>query len=231
MSGAGPQRRAYWRSLEELAEMPEIAARLEREMTRSGRDMGAVERRRFLQLMAASLALGGMPGCGPEENPRQLLPYVEQPPGIVPGLARAFATAVTESGYAAGVLVTHRTGRPVKIEGNPDHPASRGAANAVMQASILGLYDPHRSQSIVHQGQIVSWEAFVAAMTERRAQWAKNHGAGLRLLTDTTTSPSQIAQIAALQRQFPALRWHQWEPLDRDEALQAAQVAFGRPLD
>src|SRR5204862_4264109 len=65
----------------------------------------------------------------------------------------------------------------------------------------------------------------------RRAEWAKDHGAGLRLLSGTTTSPSLIAQIAALQRQFPAMRWHQWEPLDRDEALQAAQVAFGRPLD
>src|SRR5207248_2318351 len=101
MSGADTQRRTYWRSLDELAEMPEIAARLKREMARSGRDIGTVERRRFLQLMAASLALGGLSGglsgCGPEENPRQLLPYVEQPPGIVPGLARAYATAVTES--------------------------------------------------------------------------------------------------------------------------------------
>jgi MoCo/4Fe-4S cofactor protein with predicted Tat translocation signal len=235
MSGASPQHRAYWRSLEELAEVPEIAARLEREMARSTREMGAVERRRFLQVMAASLALcglsGGLSGCGPEENPRQLLPYVEQPPGIVPGLARAYATAVTEGGYATGVLVTHRTGRPVKIEGNPDHPASRGAANAIMQASILGLYDPHRAQSILHQGQIASWEAFVTAMIERRDEWAKSHGAGLRLLTGAMTSPSLIAQIAALQQQFPAMRWHQWEPLDRDEALAAAQAAFGRPLD
>src|SRR5436305_3018142 len=100
-----------------------------------------------------------------------------------------------------------------------------------MQASILGLYDPHRAQSILHQRQIASWEAFVTAMVERRAEWAKSHGAGLRLLTGATTSPSLIAQIATVQRQFPAMRWHQWEPLDRDEALAAAQAAFGRPLD
>src|SRR5205085_4283999 len=229
MSGAGPQRRTYWRTLDELAELPEIATRLDHEVSRLGRELGTIERRRFLQLMAASLALGGLSGglsgCGPEENPRQLLPYVEQPPGIVPGLARAYATAVTEGGYATGVLVTHRTGRPVKIEGNPDHPASRGAASAIMQASILGLYDPHRTQSILHQGQITSWEAFVTAIIERRGEWAKNHGAGLRLLTGTVTSPTLIAQIAALQQQFPALRWHRWEPLDRDEELPAAQFA------
>src|SRR5947209_15387723 len=181
MRGDDPPGRHYWRSLDELAERPEVAAPLERHLPRLAA-MGQVERRRFLQLMAASLALGGLSGCGPEENPRQLLPYVEQPPGIVPGLARAYATAVTESGYATGVLVTHRSGRPVKIEGNPDHPASRGAATAVMQASILGFYDPHRAQSILHQAQIASWETFVTAMIERRAEWARNHGLGLRLL-------------------------------------------------
>ena len=230
MSGPDTQRRVYWRTLDELAEIPEIAAGFERQAARLGRELGTIERRNFLRLMAASLALGGLSGglsgCGPEENPRRLLPYVEQPPGIVPGLARAYATAVTESGYATGVLVTHRTGRPVKIEGNPDHPASRGAASAIMQASILGLYDPHRTQSILHQGQITSWEAFVTAIIERRGEWAKNHGAGLRLLTGTTTSPSLIAQITTLQQQFPAMRWHQWEPLDRDEALSATQAAL-----
>src|SRR5205807_1326870 len=130
-----------------------------------------------------------------------------------------------------GVLVTHQTGRPVKIEGNPDHPASRGAASAIMQASILGLYDPHRAQSILHHGQITAWEPFVAAIAERRAQWAKNGGAGLRLLTGSVTSPTLTGQIAALQQQFPELRWHQREPLDHDEELQASQAAFGRPRD
>jgi len=228
---SAPFDRTYWRTLDELAERPEVAARIEREIARSGRGLGVVERRRFLQLMAASLALGGLSGCGPEAERRQLLPYVEEPPGIVPGQARAYASALTERGYANGVLVTHQTGRPVKVEGNPDHPASRGAATASMQASILTLYDPHRSQSMLHQGQITAWEAFVTAMIERRGDWLKDHGTGLRVLSGTVTSPTLIAQIAALQHQFPAMRWHQWEPLDRDEELRAAQTAFGRPLD
>jgi len=234
-NGGASSGRTYWRALDELAESPEVASHLAREMSRIGRELGIVERRRFLQLMAASLALGGstggLAGCGPEENPRQLLPYVKQPSGIVPGQAKAYATATTERGYATGVLVAHQMGRPIKVEGNPDHPASRGAASAIIQASILGLYDPHRSQSLLHQGQIVPWEAFVTAVIERRGDWAKNHGAGLRLLTGTATSPTLIAQIAALRQQFPEMRWHQWEPLDRDEELQAAQTAFGRPLE
>ena len=95
---AAPSARTYWRTLDELAEMPEVAAQIEREIARTGRGLGVVERRKFLQLMAASLALGALSGCGPEEEPRQLLPYVEEPPGIVPGQARAYATALTERG-------------------------------------------------------------------------------------------------------------------------------------
>ena len=231
MSPAPHSARTYWRSLDELAETGEFAALFERQWPRLGEAMPRVERRRFLQLMAASLALGGLAGCGPEPNRRQLLPYVEQPPGIVPGQWRSYATAASEDGYATGVLVAHQMGRPVKVEGNPDHPASKGASSAVLQASILSLYDPHRSQSILHLGQIAAWEAFVTAIAERRQQWQSNRGAGLRLLTGRVTSPTLIEQIGTLRQEFPELRWHRWEPLDRDAARQASETGFGRPLD
>ena len=124
--------------------MPTI---VEKEAPRFRDIFGVLERRRFLQLMAASMALGGLSACGPETNPRQLLPYVVQPAGIVPGRARYYATATTNEGFATGVMVAHQMARPVKVEGNPDHPASLGAASAIMQASILGLYDPRRAQT------------------------------------------------------------------------------------
>jgi MoCo/4Fe-4S cofactor protein with predicted Tat translocation signal len=223
--------RHYWRTLEELAETPEFAAVVEREVPRFREVLGAFDRRRFLQLMAASMALGGLSACGPEENPRQLLPYVEQPPGIVPGRSRYYATATTVNGYATGVLVAHQMARPIKVEGNPDHPASLGAASAIMQATILGLYDPRRAQSIVGNGQIDTWESFITALYERRDRLLARRGEGLRLLTGTVTSPSLAAQIAVLRQQFPAMEWHQWEPLHRDNVLAAAQQAFGRPLE
>ena len=223
--------RDYWRSLEELAESPGFAEIVEREAPRFRDVLGVLERRRFLQLMAASMALGGLSACGPETNPRQLLPYVVQPPGIVPGRSRYYATATTQEGYATGVMVAHQMARPVKVEGNPDHPASLGAAGAIMQASILGLYDPRRAQSILGRGQIDTWENFITVMYERREQLMPHGGAGLRLLTGTLTSPSLLAQIAALQQQFPAMRWHQWEPLHRDNERTAAAQSFGRPLD
>ncbi|HTV90516.1 MAG TPA: TAT-variant-translocated molybdopterin oxidoreductase [Stellaceae bacterium] len=230
MTGAAA--RTYWRSLEELAESPRFAAFVAREVPRF-RDaaLAAPDRRRFLQLMAASIALAGLAGCGPEPNPRQLLPYVEQPRGIIPGRNRYYASAHTTDGYADGVLIAHQMGRPIKIEGNPDHPASLGAASAIAQASILTLYDPRRAQTIIGNGQISSWEGFVTALYERRRSLSQRHGDGLRLLTGTVTSPSLAAQIAAVQKAFPAMRWHQWEPLDRDNELEAATQTFGRPVE
>ncbi len=223
---------AYWRSLEELADAPGFLAHIDDEFPRfAAAAAGAIDRRRFLQLMAASMALGGLTACGPEPDPRQLLPYVEQPPGIVPGRARYFATAVTLEGYATGVLLEHQMGRPIKVEGNPDHPASLGATSAIDQATILGLYDPHRAQAVARRGQVESWQAFVTAIIEQRRQWETERGRGLHLLTGTVTSPTLAEQIAALQRAFPEMRWHQWEPLHRDNARQAARLAFGRAAD
>ncbi|MGE5268046.1 MAG: TAT-variant-translocated molybdopterin oxidoreductase [Thiohalocapsa sp.] len=223
--------RNYWRTLQELADSTEFAAAVEREAPRFRDMLGTLDRRRFLQLMAASLALGGLSGCGPEAEPRQLLPYVEQPPDLVPGRWRHYATATTHEGYATGVLISHQMARPVKVEGNPDHPASRGAASALIQASILTLYDPRRSHTIVRDGQIESWQSLVGALFERRNALRKNGGDGLRLLTGTVTSPTLAAQIAALQQAFPAMRWHQWEPLARDNEMLAARQALGRPCE
>ena len=223
---------AYWRSLEELADTPEFLAQVQDEFPRfAAAAAGALDRRRFLQLMAASLALGGVAACGPEEKPRRLLPYVEQPPGIVPGRARYYATATTLEGYATGVMLAHQMGRPIKVEGNPDHPASLGATSAIGQATILGLYDPHRAQAVSRRGGVESWQAFVTAIIDKRRQWQTSGGQGLYLLTGTVTSPTLAEQIAALRRAFPEMRWHQWEALHRDGARDAARLAFGRPLD
>ena len=149
--------RSYWRTLEELSETTEFAAIVEREVPRFRDIVNAFDRRRFLQLMAASMALGGLSGCGPEENVRQLVPYVEAPENVVPGRNRYYTSATIQDGYATGVLIAHQMARPIKVEGNPDHPASLGAASAIMQASILDLYDPRRAQTLFGDGHISSW--------------------------------------------------------------------------
>lgn len=225
------QARTYWRSLEELAQTPEFAAIVEREAPRFRDILNAFDRRRFLQLMAASLALGGLSACGPEPSARQLLPYVKEPENVIPGRNRYYASAMTHDGYATGVLIAHQMARPIKVEGNPDHPASLGGASAIMQASILQLYDPRRAQSIVGHGNITAWKGFVSALHNRREALRARHGDGLRVLTGPTSSPSLIAQLTTLQQQFPEMRWHQWEPLHRDNEHAAATSDFGQPVE
>ena len=223
--------RTYWRSLEELAGTPEFAAFIERRAPRFRDVVSTFDRRRFLQLMAASMALGGLSGCGPEAEERQLLPYVEQPENIIPGRNRYYTGATIQDGYANGVLVAHQMARPIKVEGNPDHPASLGAASAIMQASILELYDPRRAQTIFGDGRITSWERFVSVLYSRRNSLMSGKGEGLRILSGATTSPSFASQMEKLQQQFPAMRWHQWEPLHRDGEHLSAARSFGQNAD
>ncbi len=190
---------------------------------------GEPSRRTFLKVMGASLALAGLYGCTrrPEEK---IVPYVRQPEQLVPGVPLFFATALTLGGYARGVLVESHEGRPTKIEGNPDHPASLGATDVFMQAEILSLYDPDRSQVVTHDGDISNWDSFLAALEAQMRQKRATGGAGLRLLTETITSPTLAAQIRDLLKQFPRARWHRYDPIGCDNARAGATAAFGRDV-
>ena len=193
--------------------------------------MTALDRRRLMQLVAASATLAGLSGCGPSETPEHMTPRVDQLPGETAGEASYVATAVVQEGYATGAILQHRMARPVKLEGNPDHPASLGAADAPMQATVLDLYDPGRSAAVLSGGQITDWNRVALALTQKRRQWSKDGGAGLRILTGRATSPSLAAQLAALSKQYPQARWHYWEPLSRDNVAAGATLAFGKPID
>jgi MoCo/4Fe-4S cofactor protein with predicted Tat translocation signal len=158
--------RRYWRSLEELADTEEFRAWLHREFPREASlwDDRALDRRRFLHLMAASLALAGFAGGCSNQGEEKILPHVRAPEGNVPGKAMHYATAMPMGAGSLGLVVTSREGRPIKIEGNEVHPASLGATDAWAQASILSLYDPDRSQTVMHLGEISTWEAFLAEL-------------------------------------------------------------------
>jgi molybdopterin-containing oxidoreductase family iron-sulfur binding subunit len=228
-SASGPH---YWRGLEELSETEEFRDFLAHEFPENADQWGGsgVDRRRFLQLMSASLALAGLAACTrqPEEK---IVPYIEQPEGLVPGKPLFFATALPWRGHAAPVVVESHMGRPTKIEGNPQHPAFPGGGTDVfMQASILNLYDPDRAQVVRHEGTIASWESFVSAVGPELDALRASGGGGLRLLTPPVTSPTLSAQIKSLLEQFPGSVWHRWEPVSRDFARAASLAAFGQPL-
>jgi molybdopterin-containing oxidoreductase family iron-sulfur binding subunit len=223
----GPE---YWRSLEELAQSEEFVALLQKEFPRQALDLtdSAIDRRRFLTLMGASLALAGLSGC-PQAPPEKIMPYVRQPEEVVPGKPMFFATAMPLAGYATGVVVESHLGRPTKIEGNKKHPASKGATSAFAQASILGLYDPDRSQTVKYLQDISGWDRFSAEM--RRVLRTKGQKTRLRVLTETVTSPTLSYQLRALLDKFPEARWHRYEPCGRDNVREGARLAFGKPIE
>jgi molybdopterin-containing oxidoreductase family iron-sulfur binding subunit len=153
---------------------------------------------------------------------------VHKPIGQVDGLPRYFATTLTRNGYAHGVLVRDNQGRPTKVEGNPQHPASLGSTDIFAQAAILQLWDPDRSQSVMHGNSVATWDDFTAALTQRITRFRANGGDGLRLLVAPTTSPTLIAQLAAFERRFPNARWHVDDPSGVTARREVARCRFDR---
>ena len=218
----------FWRNLEEFADSAEFREFVEREYPSQAEiALDPLTRRRFLQLMGASLALAGAAGCSraPAET---IVPYVRQPEEIVPGKPLFFATAMPLAGFGTGVLVESHMGRPTKIEGNPTHPASLGATDVFAQASILDLYNPDRTQVVTYRGRIRPWEDFQSALREALEREKTNRGAGLRVLTGTVTSPTLADQLGALLNDYPAAKWHQYEPAGRHHTRAGSLLALGK---
>jgi MoCo/4Fe-4S cofactor protein with predicted Tat translocation signal len=210
---AGLEGRSYWRSLEELAETPEFRQYVEREFpVQASEFTDPAGRRNFLKLMGASLALAGVSACTRQPD-EALVPYVRQPEEIVPGRPLFFATAMPQGGVGLPLLAENHMGRPTKLEGNPEHPASLGATDVLAQASVLTLYDPDRSRTVLNQGDVRTWGNFTDALSRALGPQRTSGGAGLRVLTEPISSPSLLAQMAAFQANFPQARWHQWDPV------------------
>ncbi len=188
-----------------------------------------VDRRRFLSFMAASLALAKV-GCTRQPT-EHIVPYVRQPEEAQPGTSQYYATSMVQAGCATGLLARSLTGRPVKIEGNPEHPASLGATDAFAQAAVLSLYDPDRAQVITRLGRISTWSRFSAEIAQVVAEERAGGGAGIRLLTEAVTSPALAAQIDAFLGEFPGARWARFEPAGAHQTRAGSLAAFGVPLD
>jgi molybdopterin-containing oxidoreductase family iron-sulfur binding subunit len=230
---ASSQGQDYWRCLEELADSKEFHEFLKQEFPQQTAGcIDGVSRRDFLRLMGASLALAGLNGCGKAAPvDKKIVPYVNQPETMVIGKPMFFATAFPMGGIGTGVLVESHEGRPTKIEGNPNHPASLGATDAFTQASILTLYDPDRSQVVKNAGRISTWNAFLIAINDDLEAERVVGGGGLRILTETVTSPALANQLRQLLAKFPRAKWHQYEPVNRDNVHAGDRLAFGTDVN
>jgi molybdopterin-containing oxidoreductase family iron-sulfur binding subunit len=203
-----------------LQKYPQMAVAMQRNQ---------MDRRTFLKVMGASLALVGvgLQGCSGVQPPNEeIIPYVRLPEEIVPGVPLYFASSMVLGGYATGVLIETHEGRPARIEGNPKHPASLGGCDVITQASILELYNPNRSIDVRHNGELSSWDDFLAAFASVLEGLAASDGAGLRILTETITSPSLASQFTALLEQYPGAKWYQYDPVAHDNLVAGSQLAF-----
>ncbi|HEY0703024.1 MAG TPA: TAT-variant-translocated molybdopterin oxidoreductase [Candidatus Acidoferrales bacterium] len=218
----------FWQSIDQLSETTEYREFLENEFPHDPEKDG-IDRREVLKLAAASAALAGLSAC--TKLPTQkIVPYVKPPEEIIPGRPLFYATSMTLAGAAYGLLVESHMGRPTKIEGNREHPGSLGGTDVFAQAATLGLYDPDRSKTVIHDGRITDWPAFQSAIGNVKTQLL-NGGAGVRILTETITSPSLAAQIQGVLKQYPGSQWHQYEQCGRDNVREGARLAFGKPVN
>lgn len=236
LNGArGPE---FWRSLDELSQTDDFEFYLHREFPVQASEwdeQDEVGRRQFLRVMGASLALAGLSGLsGCVTRPAEhIIPYVRQPEEVTPGESLFFSTAAPLGGYGTGLLVESTMGRPIKVEGHPEHPASLGATDLFAQAAILTLYDPDRAQYVTRNGRASTWSDFLADLIRRRREWARTKGAGVRILTETVTSPTLVRQLNAVlgSEELSGARWVQHDPIGQWNSREGARLALGRDVE
>jgi MoCo/4Fe-4S cofactor protein with predicted Tat translocation signal len=229
----GKTGKRFWKDMDELAETPGFHEMLAEEFPRqaggaASEFVDAVSRRGFLKVMGASFALAGLAGCTKQPD-EPIFPYVKQPEDLVLGKPMFFATAHPFPTGAIPVLVKSDAFRPIKIEGNPEHPMAKGKSDALTQATLLDLYDPDRSKEVLYRGTPSEFGKFQEAFAT--AAKASAGGAGIYFLSETITSPTLAAQWKQVQAKYPSAKLVQWEPVNRDAAMAASKAAFGSYTD
>jgi molybdopterin-containing oxidoreductase family iron-sulfur binding subunit len=230
---AGKTGRRFYKSLEELSATQEFNDLLGEEFPRqAGEWTDAVSRRGFLKVMGASFALAGLAGCTKQPD-EPIYPYVKQPEDLVLGRPMYFATAHPFPTGAIPVLVKSDAFRPIKIEGNPDHPMSKGKSDATTQATLLDLYDPDRSHGVRYKGQASDFGRFQTALLAAAKASGSGSGAGqgIYFLSETITSPTLAGQWQAVQKAYPQAKLVQWDPVNQDSSRTASKAIFGSYTD
>jgi molybdopterin-containing oxidoreductase family iron-sulfur binding subunit len=228
------QGRVIWRSLEEKVDPSRNNdAACGSDVVKqhvAPKELFQLNRRKFMTLSGSIAALAGMEGCirRPEEN---IMPYTMMPEYVNPGFPAHYATVMNQSGEAVGVLATSREGRPTKLEGNPDHPTSRGATNIWIQSSILDLYDPDRLQGPRTQGQPSDFATFDAFFAKKLAELKAKSGSGLHILVQPSNSPTFLRMREQLLNHMPLSRLAIYTPVPDSNAREATRLAFGQPAN
>ncbi|MDC0319146.1 TAT-variant-translocated molybdopterin oxidoreductase [Verrucomicrobia bacterium] len=222
---SGPR---YWRSLEHKADSPEFRAFVEKEFP-SGVDLidDPVSRRNFMKIMSASFALAGLGVSGCRRPEHKILPFSKMPENYVHGAPQLYATSMPTRQSAVPLVVKSYDGRPIKVEGNAEHPNSNGGTDQYAQASILSLYDPDRGLNFklaetddkgVKSLKVIA-KANVLEQLDNLAN-GKTH-----VLMEQSSSPSRARLVAGLKAK--GVNFYEYEPIDFSVHAEAVDIAFG----
>ena len=213
----GAKGKRYWRSMDELANTPEFQAAVEREFPHAIEDIkDPVTRRGFMKLMGASMALAGLAGCTRQPD-EPVYPYVKAPEDLILGKPNYFATAFPFVTGAVPLLVKSDQYRPIKIDGNPEHPYNQGSSDPFTQATLLELYDPDRSKHVTYRGEDREWAEFAQELRLKVAE--TKDGTGIYFLSSTITSPTLARQWSEVQKAYPKAKLVQYDPAIAGTAL------------
>ena len=192
-----------------------------------GRLLALLHRRQFLEAAGFSMSIAALSGCGraPVETAH---PLVEQPEGLVPGRTQHYASTCAGCPAGCGLLVGVRDGRPLKMEGMPEHPLSHGGLCAIGQALPLGLYDSHRLAHPLADGKESSWDVVDREINASLAQHAQQ--GTIAVVTATVTSPTLQATIDKFLQQFPNARHVPFDAVSSSAILDSHQQTHGARL-
>jgi molybdopterin-containing oxidoreductase family iron-sulfur binding subunit len=219
----------YWRSLDQLSDTPQFKKFLHSEFPESALEFkGSLNRRKFLTLMGASMAMAGLTAC--RKPVEKIVPYVKSPEEILPGIPQYYATTMPFGLNAYGLLVESHEGRPTKIEGNELHPSSLGKANSFMQAALLGLYDPDRSQKPKLKGNKKEWIDFLGFWKSKYSELKEKGGEGFAILTESFSSPALHKLKQQFTKEFPKAKWYVYEPVSYENLIKGLRLATGSTL-
>lgn len=231
MSKTFEQEPNYWRSFEELHDSKSFQTATKDEFSAEAakapslEDMAPVDRRKFLGLMAAGAALAGT-GCYNYQDHGEVFPYNKMNEKTIPGIATYFASSIQHNGASHGVLVKSRIGRPIKIDGNPEHPVNQGKVPVQIQAATASLYDPERLTAPLHKGKDASWEKVLSKL-EKKLEIAQDEEQDIVLYTNSILSPSKAKLIQAFQKKYPTTTLLSSELHDERYLAEAWQQLYG----
>ncbi|MEM9157758.1 MAG: TAT-variant-translocated molybdopterin oxidoreductase, partial [Verrucomicrobiota bacterium] len=221
----------YWRSLNDLAQTPEFRAQVESEFGPGASELSEVDRRNFFKIMAASFAIGGVGFSGCRRPESHILPYSKMPENVIPGQPLYYATSFTLRGESVPILVETHTGRPTKIEGNPDLAEYNGATSLKCQASTLDLYDPERATINKKDGGKISKAESLDLIARLKDELGSTAGKGIAYLTEASNSPTRQRLKSAFQEAYPEANWVEYDAAGSKSPAKAAEIVAGKGLE